>query len=310
MDAAWIDLHHHFVAPLYIDEVGSAVPLDMRRWSVEQSLEDMDRFGVSTAILSVTVPGFWFGDAAQSRRLARACNEYAAGLSVQYPGRFGFFAAVPIGDTEGSLREIEYALDVLHADGIGLYTSYESRWLGHPTFVPIFEELNRRKAVVYVHPTTPACCGGLLPEIRSAIIEYGTDTTRAIADFVFSGTASRFQDLRVIFSHAGGTMPFLIGRFMTLSREAPFSERLPRGLLHELRRFFYDTAQAANRGAMSSLLSTIPLSQVVFGTDFPYRSAGIYRTGLLEAGFAPEELFKIGRTNALGLLAMQNGRAS
>jgi predicted TIM-barrel fold metal-dependent hydrolase len=301
----WIDVHHHFAPPDYVTALGkSNIPIPMQRWTAQASIDDMDQFGVATSLLSITVPGIWFGDDAEARRVARICNEHGAELSARYPGRFGFFASIPYPDVAGSLAEIAYALDVLKADGINLYTSYGDRWLGHESLAPIYDELHRRKATAYVHPVTNDCCKELLPDIISATIEYGTDTTRAIADFVFSGMAPRYPDMRMIFSHGGGTMPFLIGRFVSQAEEPKLAARLPHGVLHELRKLYYDTAQVNNRGAMLSLLDLVPLSQVVFGTDFPYRSAGIYAPGLRTAGLSDDDLQQIGRGNVLPLLAV------
>src|SRR6185312_17473600 len=176
-----IDVHHHLVPPVYFKEVDPLFHLHepLRRWSPERSIEDMERAGVASAILSVTTPGFWFKDVALARRLTRASNEYAAGLVAKYPGRFGMFAALPLPDIEGSLAELAYGLDVLKADGIGLFTSYRDCWLGDPRFEPVMEELNRRKAVVYTHPNVADCCVNLIPDVAPPQIEYQTDTTRA-----------------------------------------------------------------------------------------------------------------------------------
>ena len=166
----------------------------------EKSLADMDAAGVSTAILSITTPGVWFGDAAAAAALARACNEYGAKLTSSNPRRFGTFSTLPLPDIDASLREIEYALDTLKADGIGLFTSYGDKWLGDPAFAPVMDELNRRKAVVYTHPTGANCCVNLIADVPEPIIEYGTDTSRTIASLLFTGTASRCPDIKFIFS--------------------------------------------------------------------------------------------------------------
>ena len=255
-------------------------------------------------MLSVTTPGVNFTKGDAARRLCRELNEYGAKLVADHPGRFGNFAMLPLTDIEGSLLELTYALDTLKADGIALMTSYGDKWLGDPLFLPVMEELNRRKALVYTHPTAANCCANLVPTQPAVMIEFGTDTTRTIADIIFSGNARRFPDIRWIFSHAGGTMPFLIERFVRHPLLVPKAkETVPDGTLAELKRFFYDTAQTSNRGSMSALAAIIPPSQIVFGTDFPYRTGIDHVKGLREAGvFTDEQMAAIERGNALKLL--------
>jgi predicted TIM-barrel fold metal-dependent hydrolase len=263
----------------------------------------MDRAGVATALTSITTPALRFLDEAGAAKLARECNEYSAKLAGDSRGRFGMFAVMPMPHVEATLREIAYALDALKADGIGLLTSYGDKWLGDPAFAPVMDELNRRRAVVYTHPTTANCCGNLIPDVPESIIEWGTDTTRTIASLVFSGTAARCRDMKLIFSHGGGTMPFLTERFVRLPLiNKSLAPRVPNGVEHELRRFYYDTAQAAHQFALASLLKLVPVSQVVFGTDFPYRTAADHVKGLTEYGFSASDLQAIDRGNALRLL--------
>jgi 6-methylsalicylate decarboxylase len=266
-------------------------------------IEDMDRAGVAVSLLSITTPGLWFGDNSGARRLARACNDFAAKLSADRPGRFGIFTALPLPDIDGALAEIAYGLDTLKADGVGLFTSYGDKWLGDPAFDPVLAELNRRKAVAHVHPTTANCCRNLLPGIPDAAIEFGTDSTRAIARLVFGGAAARYPDIKLIFSHAGGTMPFLVERFDLLAKTPQYAAQFPEGFRAAARKFHYDTAQAANAIAMSGLKQIVPVSQIVFGTDYPFRTAldhveGLHRCGVFDAA----ELQAIDRGNALGLL--------
>ena len=303
-----IDVHHHLCTASYVDLVSSRTSLRpiqqrvLRNGTPGKSLEDMDRAGVATAMVSLTTPGVWFGDAAEARRLARACNEHFASVVADHAGRYGMYAVLPLPDIDGSLKEIEYALDTLKADGIGLYTSYENKHLGDASFAPILAELDRRKALVYTHPVRPDCCVGLLPGITEAAIEYGTDTTRTIVSLLFSGAASRYAGIRWIFSHAGGTLPFLIGRFINLAKSPDFAPVLPEGPLPILRKFFYDTAQAAHPGAMPSLLNLVSIAQVLFGTDFPYGAAGEQRDGLAACGLSAGDIQAIEYGNARRLL--------
>jgi len=234
--------------------------------------------------------------------VTRACNEFGAKLAQDHPTRFGLFAAMPLPDVDGTLMEIAYAYDTLKADGIALFTSYGDMWLGNGKFRPVMEELNRRKAVVHVHPTAANCCRNLEYGAAPGSIEYGTDTTRAMIGVTFSGDAARFTDIRFIWSHAGGSAPFLAGRIDGGSRNAP--ERMPNGFIHEAKKFYYDTAGATNRGALASLLQLVPSSQVLFGTDFPPggTSAEISKA-LAEVGFFNEgDLRMIERENAMRLL--------
>jgi predicted TIM-barrel fold metal-dependent hydrolase len=272
------------------------------KWTPAQSIEDMDRGGVAAAVVSITNPGLWFGDRGVTARLARACNEYGAKLVQDHPRRFGLFASMPLPDVDATLREIEYACDTLKADGIGLLTSYDDIWLGNPAFRPVMEELNRRRAVVHVHPTAANCCRNLEYGAAPGTIEYGTDTTRAIIGVTFNGDAVRFPDIRFIWSHAGGSMPFLAGRIDGPSRA--MSDRLPNGFIAEARKFFYDTAGASNAGAMASLLQLVTASQILFGTDFPPGGASREVAELLAklGMFDASAMRAIDRDNAVRLL--------
>jgi predicted TIM-barrel fold metal-dependent hydrolase len=298
-----IDVHHHFFPPDYVAAITALGAAASPAWSTMRSLEEMDRSGIATSILSLSPPSVWTGDVAKSRMMARNANEYGARMATDHPGRFRLFAALPLPDTEGSMREIEYALDTLHASGIGLMTSYGNQWLGDAMFQPVWEELNRRKAVVYTHPITPACCGNLNDGIPAVAIEWATDTTRTIASLVFSGAAARYSDIRWIFSHGGGTMPFLLSRFQYQEKTMKDrAARLPNGLMHELQKFYYDTAQANHPGALAALLKVVTPDQLLFGTDFPYRDGAEVITGLNAHAFSDKELAAIERNNALRLI--------
>ncbi len=297
-----IDVHHHVAPPKYIEEMRSLLQPPTLNWTPEKTLADMDEAGVATAITSITTPGVWIGDDAQGRRVARECNEYSARLAADHPGRFGLFAALPLPDIEASLRELEYGLDTLNADGVVLFTSYRDKWLGDPAFEPVMEELNRRKALVFTHPEAPLCCRGLIPGINEAVIEYGTDTARAIARLLFSGTAHRFSDITWIFSHGGGSLPMFYDRFVRAGRLPVNAPHVPDGVAAELQRFYYDVAQVEHPSGLAAVTSMVPVTQILWGTDFPFRPGSAYVKGLAEFGFDTSDLRKIERDNALALL--------
>jgi predicted TIM-barrel fold metal-dependent hydrolase len=325
-----IDVHHHFASPAWLKVLNDNHVLNAawKGWTPAKSLEAMDKAGCATAISSITTPGIWFGEgfgnglaqpgakaADDARRLARETNEYGAKLATDHKGRFGIWAALPLVDVDGSLKEIAYALDVLKLDGIGLMTSYGNRWFGHPSFAPIFQELNRRKAIVYAHPTAAPCCRDLLPNVGTGVIEYNTDTSRTIVSWITSGSAAKFPDITMIFSHAGGTIPYLIERFIGTDEgggPAMIADLLAKpaaagSKLFFLRKFYYDTAQSTNPVQMQALKQVVPASHIVFGTDYPYSTMVDHAQGLQKCGFTRQELQGVDRENAVRLLPKYRG---
>ena len=272
-----IDLHHHFLPQRYMAEEQKRTSVmhgntNMLGWTAEHSLAEMDKAGIDFAFASSSTPGVWYGDVALGRRLAREWNESAAEVIRQYPTRFGLFAPIPLPDTDGSLAEIDYALGTLKADGIGLLANYEGKWLGDPSFTPVLEELNRRKAIVYVHPTFTPCCTQTVPGLNMQTLEFPFETTRTIVSLVTSGTTTRLPDIRWIFAHNGGATPMLIGRIEELGHRA-IGKNFPAGMRAELKKFYYDTASAWNDGAMAALLNIVSPSHVMFGSDYPFLPA-------------------------------------
>jgi len=301
-----IDTHHHISSPGFVKEISGRrtgqVPL--MKWTPEKSIDDMDKGGVATSILSISEPSVFFGNYDSARALARETNDYGAKVISDHAGRFGMFGTLPLPDVPGSLREIEYVLDTLKFDGVCMMTDYQGKFLGDPAFTPVMEELNRRKAIVYTHPFRNDCCRNLVPDVFEPIIELGTDTTRTIASLVFSGTAAKFPDIQFIFSHGGGTLPFLVQRFLFLPTvRKDLQARVPEGVLHYLKRFYYDTASASTIYPLSSLMKLVSPSQVLFGTDFPFLTANATAMELQATGlFTAADLQAIGRGNATGLM--------
>jgi predicted TIM-barrel fold metal-dependent hydrolase len=304
-----IDVHYHHIAPAWIveDIVARSLPplviKQAREWTPAHALEEMDRNMVEAAVCSVSNPGVWFGDVSQGRRLARACNEYAAQMSRDNPGRFGSFAALPLPDTDGSLDEISHAFDVLKADGVGLFTSYGDKWLADPAFSPVFDELNRRNAVVYVHPIAPACCRSLIPGMPAAVIEYPIDTTRAILQWIMTKSTERYPNIRIIFSHAGGLIVGGVGRLMILiETQPPLREKMPENLRDEIGKLYYEISSSSDPVTMTALRALVPNSRILLGTDSPFGPMSPTIDQLQTLGLSRVDLTAIERDNALALM--------
>jgi predicted TIM-barrel fold metal-dependent hydrolase len=303
-----IDVHQHYVSPDYLallvrKRMGGGP--QWKDYSPAKHVEDLDKAGIATAMISPTAPAVWFGDIEESRKAAREINEYAAAKMVgAYKGRFGLYTALPFPDVEGSLKEIEYGFDTLKADGVAVLTSYDNKTIGDKSYAPIFDELNRRKAVVYTHPLALACCGNLVEGVTPQILEYPSDTTRAIMSLIVSGTATRCPDIKFIFSHAGGTITSIAGRFLgpAGNGDALAKAAEPNSRLYHLRRFYYDTAQSTNPPLMQALKLLVPTSQIVFGTDFPFANGVAQLAGLQSCGLSAAELRGIYRDNAVKMM--------
>jgi 6-methylsalicylate decarboxylase len=271
-----IDMHHHFLPQHYMkaeaerqhNEHGNSA---MFSWTAEGDVGALDKAQVDFAVGSISTPGVWVpGNVQLSRSLAREWNEEAAKTVQAFPKRFGFFAPVPLPDTDGTLKEIDYAYSALHADGINFLSNYEGKWLGEPSFAPVMEELNRRKSLVYVHPTfSPCCTNNMVPGLVAPSLEFPFDTVRTIVSLVTSGTTTKFPDIRFIFSHGGGAITGIYGRIENLGRAPQFKDRFPAGMHAELQKLYYDTASLSPEVTLPALLKMIPPTQLLLGSDYP-----------------------------------------
>jgi len=306
---ALIDVHHHAIPPGYARTLQGRVPIpnvDYPAWSPEGSLAVMDRNGIAAAALSITAPGIHFGDPAQTRHLAREINEYFADLVRTYPARFGAFAILPLPDVAAAREELAYAIDELGLDGIGLLTSYQHLYLGEPAFEPLLAELAERRLAVHVHPTIPPAADLDTFGLPPSLYEFTFETTRTVASLLFNGVLDRLPDLRLILSHAGGTLPFLAQRLTYGPVIGSYlSERAPRDIVASLRRLHYDIAMSANRYALPSLAALADPGHTLFGSDYPFMPEHTTTdtvAGLAAyPGWTPDERAQIGRANALRL---------
>lgn len=327
MSAAKIDVHHHVYPPAYTqgrfiscrntwasaganhatalkDAGGDPSGWFVPSWTVEADQELNAAVGTKTAILSVTAPGpDIVGNSATAATLARECNDYVAKVRDQQPDAYGFFAVLPsLFDTEACLKEIAYALDKLHADGVVVYTRYGAGndYLGHPSFRPVWQELNRRKAVVFVHPTHGVDTAIVNSNLPHPMFDYPHETGRAAIDLITSGTLRTYcKDCKVILSHAGGTLPYLVGRVAGLMPASPMTVgRSSEELLADARLFYYDTALSSNPATLKALFEIADPTHVLFGSDFPNapNDAIKYFTNLLQVtistvGINAEDLY-------------------
>ncbi|MBI4263576.1 MAG: amidohydrolase family protein [Acidobacteria bacterium] len=288
-----IDVHHHILPPKYIGErrqeineqtTGGVRP-DVFAWTPRVSLDQMDEAGVAMAIVSQNVPGSWFGDVAEGRRISRELNDFAAGMRRDFPGRFGFFATLPLADIDGSLREIEYGLDVLQADGVGIMTSYDTLPPGSEKFVPVFEELNRRGAIVFMHRRSASCCINLRQVPGN--MEFVIDDFRALNSLLRGGTLARFPNIRFIHAHGENVLPYL-AKHVDANNNPAWA---PQGTLHELQKVYIDCAGNSKLN-MDDMRAVGTLStRVMFGSDVPYgnvtRNLKLLRN---EMGLTPAEM--------------------
>jgi 6-methylsalicylate decarboxylase len=305
-----IDTHHHPYAKVYVQKTGEVLKHTthafydrLTKWHPDQAIAAMDKSGIAVSVLSISTPSVWLGGVQASRDFARECNEAAAEMQRDYKRRFGHFAALPLPDTEGCLREIEYALDELNADGFALTTNYVDKYPGDDAFAAVFDELNRRKAVVYFHPTAASFAFNVIPNIPPPTIEFPFDTTRAITSLLFGGTFHRCPNIKWIFSHGGGALPMLASRLAGLAKNRPeLNARVPNGVMHELSKLYVDVVGVTTPGALRAVLDIVPMSHLLFGSDFPFWDPDITIKGLAGLKLSAADLQAIERDNALKLL--------
>lgn len=301
-----IDTHQHFLPKFYVDAVGldllnAAMPNGVApTWSSEAAIAMMDENGIDEGILSIS-SGPTLPDATT---LLRKCNDHAADLRSRYAGRFGSFASLPLPDIDAALKEVSYCLDELKVDGFIVFTNYNGLYLGDAHFAPLWEELNRRRAVVFVHPNQPP--HEVPPVAPASVLEYPFETTRTATSLIISGAMNRYQHVRFILSHAGGTLPYLVPRIaLSISMMPGAAERVG-DTLAAVRSFYFDTALSAGNSSLSALAQVADPDHILFGTDFPFAPTGAIRQFgkvLDDLRIAGIEMDKVYGENAARMLA-------
>jgi len=276
MSSYCIDVHNHIIPEEYVsglkkvgltESLGRSFPV----WSAEKSIEIMDLNEIQTAITSISSPGVFFGDEYFAKNLARMCNEISATLISDYPSRFGGFASLPLPYLEASLDEIDYSLDILKLDGFVFLSNYKGTYIGDQSFESIYYELNKKNAVVYVHPTDPESGNPLKGEIPTFLMEVTFETARVIFNLLYKGIFERYPNIRWIFSHAGGALPYLTWRISLGQLVLPDAKNnVPKGVLHYLKQLYYDTALSANPYVFNTLKELVGSEKILFGSDYPF----------------------------------------
>jgi predicted TIM-barrel fold metal-dependent hydrolase len=317
MTTGKIDVHHHIFPPGYIEAIGAARFASLSAsgkvppWSAEQSLELMEQQNIEVAMTSVSAPGIDLGDPAETRRLAQRCNDYAARLVSDRPGRFGAFASLPLPDVDAAIQEVDRCFDDLGADGVVLLSNYGGLYLGNPLFNKLFAHLNARKAVVFLHPTAsgfPNCH----PDVSASTLEFPFDTARAVASLLYERVFDQYPHIRFIISHAGGAAPYLAWRMNDLSKKnLRLQQAGPVDIWGMLRRQYFDTALSSHWPIFRLLGELTAPSNFLFGSDFQFVGAAQIGSAVQELSkfeLTPSSLADLERANALALFPRLAGR--
>ncbi len=280
-----IDVHCHTIPDFFREAVHASGHVSTSGvfppWSAELALETMDRNGIAAAVTSISYPGVHFGDDAKARALARRCNDFAADLAARWPKRFGAFATLPLPDIDGALQELDRARIDGMRDGVCLLASYNGVYLGESVFDPLLEELDRREAIVFIHP-------GMHPSSRQTglrwpgfMMEFLFDTTRAAVNLLFSGAVERYPRIRFILAHAGGVLPYFSWRLAV----APLISPLLQGWTEErvlagIRGFWFDTALSPGPQTLGCLNEVADPARILFGSDWPFAPESVTRASI------------------------------
>jgi predicted TIM-barrel fold metal-dependent hydrolase len=303
-----IDVHAHYLPNSYRDALISAghdqpdgfpqVPA----WSAQEHVDVMDRLGIATSLLSISSPGVYLGDEKAARDLAREMNEIGRRAVVDHPGRFGLLASLPLPDVDAAMAEIAYCCDHLDVDGFALLTNVGGTYIGDPSREPLFRELNRRRARVFVHPTSPACWERTSFGRPRPMLEFLFDTTRAVVDLVLNGVVARHTDVELIIPHAGATLPMIVDRVSVFSRLLDVDASVD--VLRDVARLHYDLAGFPLPRQLDALSTITTLDHLHYGSDYPFTpefAAAMAAERLEAAGEPPGSLADALRTNTTRL---------
>jgi predicted TIM-barrel fold metal-dependent hydrolase len=274
-----IDVHAHFVTDGYVDAAklaGHVNPDGMTgypSWDAREHLELMNQWGIRTSMLSISSPGVHFGDDQAARALAREVNEFGAMVAREHPGRFGHFASLPLPDVTGSIQEAGYALEELGSHGLAIETNADGSYLGDERYEPLWTQLDRRRAVVFVHPTSPRCADAVSLGRPRPMLEFIFDSTRTVSDLVFSGALSRYPGIEWIFTHGGGTLPLLADRIELFRTVFMGGDPDETSAPDQIRRLWFDMAGTPFPNQIPALINAFGSDRLLYGSDYCWTPA-------------------------------------
>jgi len=283
-----VDFHHHAYSPEYIAEmkkhgIEESLGFKIPPFHPEKNMKVMDKLGIDKANLSLSAPGVYVKDDKTAAKIARIVNRGLKVYKDAYPERYGAMAALPFPAKNESVAELECALDELGFDGVGVLTSADGHYFGEKGHDDLFREMDKRHAVVFVHPEDVRLPKGIYLGI-GPFFERVLETTRAAYNLLINGYMERYPNIRYIFSHGGGGIPVMARRIVAESFRAegvqPDDERFETRL-NALRRNFFDTAQRGD-SILSGLKAFCGNGQIVFGSDYPYPKLFEIAMGLKE----------------------------
>ena len=311
-----IDVHTHIISKTYIEAVKKAgitereIGFPMDPWDANQRLAEMDQYGIQAQVLSVSSPGLRFWNGKQAADLARTLNEELVLLMKEHPSRFGAFATVPLPNVDAALAEVAWCLDEAHMDGVCLMTNYEGKYLGDPAFARLMDDLNRRKAVVFVHPTESVCIDQLNLGYPAPLIEYPFESTRTVVSLLDTDTITRCPDIRFIISHGGGTLPIVTNRMAAIARmknhlNKADGDKLGQRFADQIATLYYDMAISCFSANLSAIQISHDPNLLLMGFDQPFIPAaamGVAKTSIAQfKGFDKEQQSRIDTGTAMKL---------
>ena len=277
-----LDVHSHFTTPEFLQVLAKHDALldegfPIPDWTLEDHLKFMDDAGIEKSVLTLPAPQPFFGDTGETVSIIRHTNEYAARLKAEHPDRFLFCAALPLPDVEAAMKEVIYALDTLHADGIKLATNSRGQYLGEPELDPLMQLLSDKGAVVILHPHKPEpYAQEVMQQTPLALYEYLAETTRALANMITRNVLARYPDMKVVVPHCGSYMPLAIPRMKAVYPAVLAKQMVPEiDWDANLSNLYYDLAGSASAQSIKMMLTITSPDHIMYGTDYPYVAAPV-----------------------------------